>query len=192
MTKLLILRHGPTVWNAGHRLQGHTDIPLSDAGRALVRGWCLAPEFKGFQALSSPLCRAQETAQILGLDAHPEAALTEMSWGDWEGRTLSDLRARLGSEMAANEARGLDFRPPGGESPREVQERLKPWLKNVQKATVAVAHRGVIRALYALATGWDMCSPPPVRMDKFAAHLFSVDGQGQPRLDRLNIPLGGV
>ena len=51
---------------------------------------------------------------------------------------LADLRAELGPAMAENEARGLDFRPPGGESPREVQARLKPFLADLAAPTVAV------------------------------------------------------
>ena len=65
---------------------------------------------------------------LLGLDPRPEPRLVEMAWGEWEGRRLADLRAELGDAMIENEARGLDFRPPGGESPRDVQERLKPLL----------------------------------------------------------------
>ncbi len=62
-------------------------------------------------------------------DAPPQdSALIEMDWGDWEGLTLDEICARHGEEFARNEARGLDFRPPGGESPREVLERLRPWL----------------------------------------------------------------
>jgi probable phosphoglycerate mutase len=54
--------------------------------------------------------------------------------------------------MTQNEAAGLDFRPPGGESPRDVQERLKPYLASLAGPTIAVTHKGVLRALYALAT----------------------------------------
>ena len=87
----------------------------------------------------------------------------ETDWGVWEGRTLTDLRAELGDLMAAWEARGLDFRAPEGESPREVQDRLRPWLVETAatgQPTGAVAHKGVIRAIYALATGWDMTDKP--------------------------------
>src|SRR3546814_16034964 len=82
--------------------------------------------------------------------------LVETDWGAWEGRTLAELRADLGAGMAANEARGLDFRPPGGESPRDVQDRLRPLLAELADAgedVVAVSPKGVLRALYALASG---------------------------------------
>jgi len=192
MSDLLILRHGPTQWNEQRRIQGRTDIPLSDAGRAVVQGWRVPTDFTDFYCVASPLIRAMETARILGLTPQPINALVEMSWGDWEGRVLDDLRGELGDAMAENEARGLDFCAPGGESPRDTQERLKPWLKSVRTPTVAVAHQGVIRALYALASGWDMRTKPPVKLDKFAGQLFHLDTDGHPTIARLNIDMRAV
>jgi probable phosphoglycerate mutase len=90
------------------------------------------------------------------------------------------------------EAAGLDFRPPGGESPREVQARLRPLLARiVQDGTpvAAVAHKGVIRALFALATGWDMRAKPPQRLAEDAVHLFEIDRTGTPAVCRLNLPI---
>jgi len=109
-----------------------------------------------------------------------EPRLTEMDWGDWEGRTLAELRAGLGRVMAENEAAGLDFRPSGGESPRDVQARLKPLLVELAvagRATAAITHKGVIRAVYGLAAGWDMHGKPPHRLSSAAAHLFRLDRQ---------------
>jgi probable phosphoglycerate mutase len=95
--------------------------------------------------------------------------------------------------MAENEARGLDFRPPGGESPRDVQARLEPWLAALaagdQAINVAVAHKGVIRALYALAVGWDMTGKPPEKLRDGCGHLFEIDEAGRPAVVRLNVPL---
>ena len=74
------------------------------------------------------------------------------------------MRERLGDEFTRNAARGLDFRPPGGESPRDVRVRVVRWLDIGREATqplVAVTHKGVLRALLALATGWDMIGKPP-------------------------------
>ena len=82
----------------------------------------------------SPRQRARETAKILGLDPIIEPTLAEMSWGEWEGRRIPDLRAEYGETMAENERRGLDFTPPGGESPRDVQKRVQPWMTAVGTA----------------------------------------------------------
>ena len=67
--------------------------------------------------------------------------------------------------------------------------RVKTWLKDVAQAgkpTLAITHRGVIRALLAEATGWDMRGKPPARLDWSAVHLFSLDAEGVPRIERLN------
>ncbi|MEA2780662.1 MAG: hypothetical protein QOK29_2206, partial [Rhodospirillaceae bacterium] len=66
MPLLALMRHGPTEWTAEHRLQGRTDLSLSEAGREIVAGWRLPPEVAGFSWLSSPLQRARETAALLG------------------------------------------------------------------------------------------------------------------------------
>ena len=193
MTRLFLLRHGPTSWNAEGRIQGHIDIPLSDEGRAMVQDWVLPEGLGGFVWAVSPLRRARETAEILGArDPETVAALQEMHWGAWEGERLQELRARHGAEMAANEARGLDFRPPGGESPRDVQARVAPWLAALGKRrrpTLAVTHKGVIRAIFALALGWDMTGEPPVKLRRAAAHSFAVAPDGLVTVDRLNQPL---
>jgi probable phosphoglycerate mutase len=115
--------------------------------------------------------------------------LIEMAWGDWEGRRLPDLRAELGEAMAENEARGLDFRPPRGESPRDVQERLRPVLKKLSGPAIFVTHKGVLRALYALATGWSMTEKGPDKLRDGTAHAFLIAADGTPEVQRLNIPL---
>ncbi len=191
MTLLAVIRHGPTPWNRERRLQGQRDIPLDAEGVAAVAGWTLPPAFSAFDWVASPLARARRTAAVLAGGAVPSApALIEMDWGAWEGRRLAELRAELGPAMAANEARGLDFRPPGGESPLMVQRRLAPWLADMARhgrPTVAVAHRGVLRALYAVAAGWDMRERPPRALSSPAAHLFEVAAGGRPRLRSLDV-----
>ena len=143
MTLLVILRHGPTEWSAAQRLQGRSDIPLSPAGRAVVASWRLPPALPGYAWLTSPLRRAVETAEILGLAARREA-------------------------------------------------RLRPLLAEIAPGaapTGAISHKGVIRALFALASGWDMLGKPPVRLDWRSAHLFRLDRHGNPAVERLNVGL---
>ena len=168
MALLALIRHGPTDWNAARRLQGRSDLPLWPEGRQAVAGWRLAPEVAGFAWLTSPLVRARETAALLGhAEAPVEPRLIEMSFGEWEGRSLRDLRADPGPAMAEIEGRGLDFAAPGGESPREVQARIRPLLAEIGRDgrdRVAVTHKAVIRAIYALATGWPMPGEPPTRL----------------------------
>jgi probable phosphoglycerate mutase len=180
-----VLRHAPTEWNRLGRLQGRADVPLDAAGRAAALTWRLPLEMAGWRCLTSPLRRAVETASLLCLDASPEPALIEADWGEWEGSRLADLR-KQNPEVAALEAAGLDLVPPGGESPREVQARLLPLLTRLAASGVpvlAVTHKGVIRALLSLATGWDMTGKPPIRLDWNSIPVFVLQSNGRPRFD---------
>jgi broad specificity phosphatase PhoE len=184
VTRLALVRHGPTEWNATHRLQGHADLPLSAEGRDRVSGWTLPPALRGYRWLASPLVRAVETATLLLGSAPPtDERLKEMSWGRWEGYTVHDLRAELGDAMRENEMRALDFQPPEGESPRQVQQRLWPLFKEIAEAGApvgAVTHRGVMRAVYAEAVGWNMLGKPPDKMEDGCAQIFDLAADGRP------------
>ncbi len=193
MTRLAFIRHAATAWNELGRLQGRADVPLSPLGRAAAARLRPPDMLAGADWVSSPLVRARATARLMG-QRHVviEPRLTEMDWGRWEGRRLATLRAELGEAMVENEARGLDFRPDGGESPRDVQARLAPWLAEVAAsghALVAVTHKGVIRAMLARATGWDMTGKPPARLAWSCAHLFALAADGAPAVEKLNVPL---
>ena len=185
--RLALLRHGATAWTEEGRIQGRTDVPLSDAGRAALRAFRLPQQCSGMRIVSSPLARCVESATLLGIgNVERDARLAEMSWGAWEGRRLADLRAELGPAMEQNEARGWDFRPEGGESPREVLARVKSWLEALAEPTLAITHRGVIRAVFAAASGWDLRGKPPAKLDWSAVHVFSITN-GMPRIEQLNV-----
>lgn len=188
MIELLILRHGPTEWNKDKRLQGRLDIALSAEGRKEVGFWRIPTPFADFNWVSSPLSRAQDTASILGHTPTIEPALVEMSWGDWEGLVWRELLDANDPELDINRAKGLDFRPLNGESPRDVQKRLSQWLMTIEQSTTAVCHKGVLQALYALATGWQMTDTPSEKIRDGCAHLFNID-QGRPVVSQMNIPL---
>lgn len=197
MTSLALLRHGPTLWSEEHRLQGRADLALSDAGRRRVERWRLPALCLDRRWVASPLRRCRETGEILAAThGRPvpaiEPRLIEMSHGDWEGRRLEELRAAFGDAMTAREAQGLDYRSDGGESPRELQARLRPWLRDCADGgapLLAIAHKGVLRALYALATGWDMTAKPQHRLATDAVHLFRLAPDGSLAVERLNLPL---
>ena len=180
--RLVLLRHGPTEWNAEKRIQGQIDNPLSELGVKQVKRVRLSDELRQLAWYTSPLKRARETAALLGISPKVEPALTEMHWGDWEGEILKPLRKRLGDEMRDNEARGLQFCPPGGESPAQVQHRLKVWLKQLavkNEDCGAIVHKGIIRCMYALASGWDMRGDSPIGFDWRQAHEFHLNDSGK-------------
>jgi probable phosphoglycerate mutase len=189
MTKILVIRHGATDWNEAKLVQGRTDRPLSKTGRERIKAMRLPDDWARASCLSSPLQRAIETARLLGLDPKPDERLVEMAWGEWEGKSVRDLRATYGPAFDANEARGLDFRPPSGESPRDVQVRLRLLLPEIQSRAIFVTHKGVLRALYALAIGWDMTRDAPHELRAERAHIFDLAPDGTPIVGALNIAL---
>lgn len=194
-TRLVVIRHAPTPWNVAKRLQGHSDIALDATGRKTALGWREgAALWADWRLLASPLRRARETAELLfpGRLLTIEPRLIEMSFGDWEGKTLAALRDVPGADVNERETLGLDFHAPGGESPRQVQQRLRPLLREIatsKRDTVWICHKAVLRALYALAIGWDMKAKPPQKLQFGCAHLFTLGADGVPRLDQLNLPL---
>ena len=193
--RVVLIRHGLTRWNEHKRIQGQTDTSLSDAGRAQVSRWRLPAQLQSQRWYVSPLRRARQTADLLGCPAAcVEPRLIEMHWGAWEGASLPELRSRLGDRLRDEERRGLDFRPPGGESPRDVQHRVLRWcaeLSGVAGEVVAVTHKGVIRAVYAAAVEWDMRHPPVHELQWQSGHIFRVHRDGRVSVSALNVSLRG-
>jgi probable phosphoglycerate mutase len=185
MTRVALFRHADTAWSAEGRIQGGTDLALPANASPSV-----AKQFLEMRIVTSPLKRCVQTAELLGAPhAEREPRLAEMRWGAWEGRRLAELRAGLGAAMEENEARGWDFRPEGGESPREVLARVQPWLAEVGRRgvpTLAITHRGVIRVVFAHALGWDLLGKPPVKLDWQAVQVFAVDREGRAKVEKLN------
>lgn len=191
---LVAIRHAPTEWNRARRLQGRTDIALSAEGEAAARCWRLDPAWRGYRVIASPLRRAYQTAALLFADREIaiEPRLMEMDFGGWEGKSLAELRGTPGSDAESRESMGLDFRPPDGESPRDVQRRIQPLFAEIADAmvpTVIVTHKAVLRAMLALATGWPMLGKPPVKLLADSAHVFRIHPDGALSVERMNVPL---
>lgn len=185
--RLALLRHGVTEWNRQGRIQGRTDIPLDEEGRRRLDGLSLPEEWRAAALHASPLSRAVETAERLGggRTVRRDPRLAEMGWGDWEGRRGVDLRADPQSGYRDLEEWGWDFRPPGGESPAEVRERLSGWLADLARmaepAHLAVTHVGVIRVLLAMAWGWPFRGAPPFRVKRDRLYALALDPDGTLR-----------
>lgn len=189
--KLALLRHGRTEWNAAGRVQGHIDIPLSEDGYAEMAARRLPFGFP--RIFASPMLRARQTAKALGLaDPLLDARLMEQNWGAWEGLTRAEILARDGEDafVKAGSNQGEAFRPGGGESTGELHARVADFLKDAAGGSgdaVVVAHLGVLRAAYTLATGWDMATPMPAALDVSKILLLSVDFGGKPKIEALNL-----
>ncbi|WP_050603064.1 histidine phosphatase family protein [Ruegeria sp. 6PALISEP08] len=174
MTKLALLRHGHTHWNRAGQIQGRSDIPLDDGARSELSGYRLPDDWTKADIWSSPLQRAYETAQIVsGRSPQTSDALTEMNWGDWEGQRGVDLIADTTSGYKHIEDWSWDFRPPNGESPANVRDRLRPWLSALQHDSVAVCHIGIMRVILAQAWGWNFEGSAPFKIKR--NRLYIVD-----------------
>ncbi|SDB28346.1 histidine phosphatase family protein [Bauldia litoralis] len=156
---IVFLRHGETNWNVEGRLQGQRDISLNDNGRAQAKrnGEAIraaVADIADFDFVASPLERSRETMEIarlaMGLDPsafHLDDRLREITFGDWEGFTLAELRATHPDLVAAREQDKWSFLPPGGESYEQLSERVQGWLATISRPTMAVSHGGVGRVL---------------------------------------------
>ena len=166
MPVLYYIRHGETDLNSQGRLQGRRDTALNAHGRrqAAECGVLLANLFardhrqaQDFKYISSPLKRARETMEILratlslqALDYEVDARLIEIAYGEWEGLTLQEIETRDASVLSARERDKWDFAPPGGESYRELADRIDDWYSSLAADTVVAAHGGGVRALMAI------------------------------------------
>ncbi len=191
---LVAIRHAPTLWNAERRLQGRTDVPLSPEGEAAARAWRLDPAWRGYRVIASPLARAATTARLLfpGRKIATDVRLIEMNFGGWEGKTLAELRGTPGSDAESRERMGLDFQPPNGESPRQVQARIAPLLAKIAvrgEPTIVITHKAVLRALLSLATGWTMLDKAPAKLKPNTAHVFALSADGALSVERMNVAL---
>jgi len=166
VTRLILVRHGRTSWNADGRFQGRADIPLDDVGRAQARA--LAPrvaELGPHAVVSSPLARARETAEALasacGLGVRFDERLVEIDVGTWAGKRMADAQADL-PDMADRLAAGIDFRRSAtGETAREAGARVASVLRQVaghdaDGTTVIVGHGLALRMGLLDLLGWDL------------------------------------
>jgi probable phosphoglycerate mutase len=161
VTLITLVRHGQTDWNLQRRIQGNTDIPLNDTGRADALAAAEVLAAGSYDAVyASPLVRAQETARIiatrLGLDEPVTTrGLREREFGEAEGIDVGDYIARYG---------GWHSEVPGAESLEQVRDRALDSLERIvrasrrrstpnQESIIVVSHGGVIRALLMHVSG---------------------------------------
>jgi broad specificity phosphatase PhoE len=164
---IYITRHGQTDWNAAARVQGQAEADLNALGRgqAASNGEKLArliPDPSGFRFVASPMRRTRETMEIIretmglprqGYDLEPR--IVEVHFGDWQGSTFAELEVRAPGTTAAREADKWNFVPPGAaaESYAMLEDRIRPWLLELEGPVLVVTHGGVIRTLFHMLNG---------------------------------------
>jgi broad specificity phosphatase PhoE len=161
-TRMLLVRHGQTVWNAEGRFRGQVDVPLDETGlwQAGVTGEYVAGRWPLSAVYASPLKRALQTADSVasaqGLAVQPLDGLLDLDFGEWGGVRVTDVRARWPDLLRAwHEAPGtLQF--PGGESLDDVRQRGMAALQDLavrhaDQTVALVAHTVVNRVLLCAA-----------------------------------------
>ena len=145
---LYLVRHGETDWNSQRRIQGRTDIPLNDTGRAqAARTGRLLARRKWDAVVASPLSRAYETGSIiageLGLPVPTtDERLVERNYGEAEGMDFAAMQLQFPGDTPV----------PGREKRSAVAARALEALMDVahahpEEAVVVVSHGGLIRAV---------------------------------------------
>lgn len=172
-TRLCIVRHGETDWNAGKRIQGQIDIPLSSLGHAQARATGNALKNEGFAAIySSDLLRAKQTAEATAHIAphfsqvpvrlHP--GLRERHFGLLQGLTYEEAMVRHPVAYAQHRGRNPHFVPAGGESLLDLAARLAETFAEIVRAhagesVLLFTHGGVLDIVYRQATAMSLEAP---------------------------------
>lgn len=191
MNKLLqhiyLIRHGETEWSLSGQHTGTTDIPLTANGRRVAKLFePFAAEMSFALVLTSPLERARMTCELAGLgkQAEIDRDLMEWNYGDYEGLTSKQIRAKSPNWMLFRDG------CPGGESPEEVGIRVDRLIARVRgiKGDVALfAHGHILRALAARWIGFPVVAGSHFMLDTATLSVLTYY-QDIPAVKQWNMP----
>lgn len=158
ITKITLIRHGETVWNANRRWQGWAPVPLSDNGRQQAHDAAIGLQTAGItRIISSDLTRCLQTAEIistiLNLPFSADARLREVNVGLWQGLTRDEIRTWDAERYAENSSADQHIVAfPGGESYLAVTQRSTTAISEIVdrypgEHALLVTHGGTIRSI---------------------------------------------
>lgn len=170
ITRICLVRHGETSWNAEHRLQGHQDIPLNSVGESQAKAVAHALSSESFFAIySSDLVRARTTAEAIaqasGQCVQIEPAFRERHFGAFQGLTRDEADRLHPGEYTRLRMREPDAHPPGGgESLLVFGARVRDALHTVVarhagENALVVSHGGCLDVIYRMVTGKPLHEP---------------------------------
>ncbi len=163
-TRLCLIRHGETAWNAEKRLQGHIDIPLNTRGESQARqmAQALKDARLNFDVLfTSDLKRAVDTSaavvQLFGVVAQVDSNLRERHFGALQGLSINEAPLVRPDIWQAHISRDLDHELEGGESIRQFALRVQRALDRIEeqhpgKTVLMVSHGGTLDMMYRIAS----------------------------------------
>ncbi|MBZ0252933.1 MAG: histidine phosphatase family protein [Candidatus Methylomirabilis sp.] len=190
--RVWLARHGETLWNRERRVQGVTDVPLSDLGRrqAALLGDLLSgarPE----AVYCSPLSRARDTGRAVaarhGLELRIRPGLQELNQGVLEGKTFAEMVAGHGDLVREWWRDPGDQRLPGGESMMELQARAWAVLDEIrtgpEREVVVVSHNMTIRAILARALEQSLAHVRRFRLSPASLCRIAWSGAPWPQVE---------
>ncbi len=163
-TRLCLIRHGETTWNAQRRLQGHTDTPLNSRGQVQARQMAQALKNSklAFDALyCSDLIRAMDTAnaivELFGVTAVTNSIFRERHFGALQGLSIEQAPVAQPELWKAHLARELDHELEGGESIIQFAARVERAMEMIRtehrgKTILVVSHGGTLDMMYRIAS----------------------------------------
>ncbi|GAB4170256.1 MAG: histidine phosphatase family protein [Rhodocyclaceae bacterium] len=186
-TRICLIRHGETAWNAEMRIQGQIDVPLSEAGLAQARAAARRLRAERFDAIhASDLARARQTAQeiatVQGLPVQVSPWLRERRYGIFESLTYAQARERHPHEFARHARREEEFDFCGGESLREFAARVLAGMagilaRHAGQQVLLVTHGGVLDIVHRRASGKPLAAPRDFEIPNAAIHWIEAAGQ---------------
>lgn len=187
-TRICFVRHGETDWNVEKRIQGHTDIPLNEKGRAQAVAMSFNAAHVSFKAIySSDLGRAADTARALaereGQAVKLLPQLRERHFGIFQGITAAEGEQRYPDSYRLYLARDPHYDFKTGESLHDFAARVAEavdWMvrHHAGQTIAAVTHGGVLDVLYRKATGRPLSTPRDFKIPNCGLNWFRIDGQG--------------
>jgi probable phosphoglycerate mutase len=185
-TRLCIVRHGETDWNAERRLQGQVDIGLNATGRLQAQAMRARLQALHFAAAySSDLARAWHTAEIAlagaDLAVSPAPTFRERDYGRYQGLTAADAARDHPAMHAAHQARDIHYDYGTGESLVAFAARVKAAMqalaeRHVGEQTLIFTHGGVLDIIYRLANHRDLDSPRDFAIPNAALNWLAYAG----------------
>jgi probable phosphoglycerate mutase len=187
-TRICIVRHGETDWNAERRIQGQIDIPLNAAGQAQAAATAAGLAGRRFDAIySSDLLRTWQTAQPIaaacGLEITAAPGLRERHYGRMQGLTTAEAQQQAPDLHAAYASRHPHHDLDGGETLTAFAERVAATLAQMIAAhpgetVLLIAHGGVLDIIYRIATGRDLAGPRDFPIPNAGLNWIEHDGAG--------------
>jgi len=187
-TRFGLVRHAQTVWNREKRIQGQSDSPLTSDGESQALRWGrMLKQFSWNRILASDIGRARETAKIinqaLNLSLQTDSRLREQDWGQWTGKTISQVNTDTPRELDAQVRAGWAFCPPGGEGRRSVLERGCLALQEAAEKwpgddILVITHEGVVKSLIYHLCGRKYLPGEPAIIKPYQLHRLVHDKKG--------------